>query len=156
MNIRRMLFIVLPALFILNNAVSYFIFQSGRTVQQSYNVMLDRVLLYKQIAGQTQENLRAMNVYLMDRSDISRKEYIDQRDELNHLRKYLSAQRRDSTTDLTVRSYTHIIDTFTLQEADVIKALNSQIPWLMRLSTKRPNKQRCSSKKRGISSLTWN
>jgi sensor histidine kinase YesM len=121
-----MLFIVIPALFILNNAVSYFIFQSGRTVQQSYNVMLDRVLLYKQIAGQTQENLRAMNIYLVDRSANSRKEYIDQRDELNHLRESLSAQTTISDTDLLVRSYRNMIDTFIGLEAGVIKALNNQ------------------------------
>lgn len=126
MNIRRMLFIVIPALFILNNAVAYFIFESGRTVQQSYNVMLDRVLLYKQIAGQTQENLRAMNDYLGDRSDNSRKEYIRQRDELNHLRDSLSAQNTIPATDLTVRSYRNMIDTFIGQEAGVIEALNSQ------------------------------
>jgi sensor histidine kinase YesM len=126
MNIRRMLFIVIPALFILNNGVSYFIFQSGRTVQQSYNVMLDRVLLYKQIAGQTQGNLQAMNVYLIDRSDSNRMAYIHQRDELNDLRKKLSAQKTIPATDLTVRSYRNMIDTFMEQEAGVIKALNSQ------------------------------
>ncbi|NHN34482.1 sensor histidine kinase [Paenibacillus agricola] len=126
MNIRRMLFVVIPALFILNNAVSYFIFQSGITVQQSYNVMLDRVLLYKEIAGQTQKNLRAMNIYLIDRSDNSRKEYIYQRDELNHLRESLDAQNTIPATELTVRSYCNMIDTFIGQEAGVIQALHNQ------------------------------
>ncbi|KRF10708.1 sensor histidine kinase [Paenibacillus sp. Soil787] len=127
MNIRRMLFIVIPVLFILNNAVAYFIFESGRTVQQSYNVMLDRVLLYKQIAGQTQGNLSALNVYLMDRTENSRKAYISQRDELNHLRESLSAQGTTiPTTDLTLRSYRHMIDTFIGQEAGVMEALNNQ------------------------------
>ncbi len=126
MNIRRMLFIVIPALFILNNAVAYFIFESGRTVQQSYNVMLDRVLLYKQIAGQTQGNLRALNVYLMDRTENSRKAYISQRDELNHCGKACLHRDDYSNTDLTVRSYRNMIDTFIGQEAGVIEALNSQ------------------------------
>lgn len=127
MNIRRMLFIVIPALFILNNAVAYFIFESGRTVQHSYNVMLNRVLLYKQIDGQTQGNLRALNVYLMDRTEKSRKAYIRQRDELRHLRESLSAQVKTiPATDLTVRSYRNMIDTFIGQEAEVIEALNSE------------------------------
>ncbi|MDQ6422028.1 sensor histidine kinase [Paenibacillus sp. LHD-117] len=127
MNIRKMLFIVIPALFILNNAVAYFIFESGRTVQHSYNVMLDRVLLYKQIAGQTQGNLRALNVYLMDRTENSRKAYLSQRDELNHLRESLSAQVKTiPATDLTVRSYRNMIDTYIGQEAGVIEALNGQ------------------------------
>ncbi|BBH25026.1 hypothetical protein Back11_63890 [Paenibacillus baekrokdamisoli] len=121
-----MLFIIIPALFILNNGVSYFIFQSGRTVQQSYNVMLDRVLLYKQIAGQTQENLRVLNVYLVDRRDSSRNAYLSQRAELNLLRDSLSAKNTIPATALTVRSYRNMIDTFTLQEAGVIEALNNQ------------------------------
>jgi len=129
MNIRRMLFIVIPALFILNNAVAYFIFDSGRTVQQSYNVMLDRVLLYKQIAEQTQGNLRALNTYLLDRTENSRQSYTSQREELTHLRESLSAQRMTiPTTDLTVRSYRNMIDTFIAQEAVVIEALNGQEP----------------------------
>lgn len=125
MNIRRMLFIVIPALFILNNGVSYFIFQSGRTVQLSYNVMLDRVLLYKQIAEQTQDNLRAMNTYITDRSDASLLAYNGQKDELNRLRVSLSSQSSVPATGLTISSYLHMMETFIQQEASVIKALES-------------------------------
>ncbi|OPA79151.1 two-component sensor histidine kinase [Paenibacillus selenitireducens] len=124
MNIRKMLFIVIPSLFIVSNAVAFFIFQSGITVQKSYNVMLDRVLLYKQITGQTQDNLRALNVYLTDRSEISRNEFIHQRTELDLLRKSLSTQDTLPSTDLTVRSYRHMIDTFTEQEGNVMQALS--------------------------------
>ena len=124
MNIRRMLFIVIPSLFIITNAVSFFIFQSGITVQKSYNVMLDRVLLYKQIAGQTQNNLRTLNVYLSDRSDASRSAFNHQRDELNLLRDSLSAQDTLSSTELLVRSYRHMIDTFIEQEEGAIQALS--------------------------------
>ncbi|OCT16324.1 two-component sensor histidine kinase [Paenibacillus pectinilyticus] len=125
MNIRRMLFIVLPVLFILNNAVSFFIFHSGRAVQQSYNVMLDRVLLYKQMAGQTQDNLRAMNVYLVDRSEDSRLAFLHQREDLQGLQQKLAIQSTLPATDLIFQSYTHMIDTFITQEASVIQAANS-------------------------------
>ncbi|KRE97688.1 hypothetical protein ASG89_29220 [Paenibacillus sp. Soil766] len=126
MNIRRMLFIVLPALFILNNAVAYFIFHSGRSVQESYNVMLDRVLLYKQIAGQTQDNLRAMNGYIVDRSEGSRLAFIREKEGLEALQQKLASQQTLSATDhLTFRSYTHTVDTFMAQEAGVIQAASS-------------------------------
>ncbi|MFX3636595.1 MAG: sensor histidine kinase [Candidatus Pristimantibacillus sp.] len=128
MNMRRMLFIVIPTLFILNNAVSFFIFQSGRTVQQSYNTMLDRVLLYKQIDEQTQDNLRAINVYLMDRSEGSLTSYKGQRDELKSLQSSLSAQNTIPTTDLTVRSYRNMLNTYILQEDRILDALSSQSP----------------------------
>ncbi|WP_314588061.1 histidine kinase [Paenibacillus terrigena] len=124
MHIRRMLFIVIPTLFIASNAVAFFIFQSGITVQKSYNVMLDRVLLYKQIAGQTQNNLRTLNVYLSDRSEMSRSSFIQQSNELKHLRESLSAQETISSTAMLVRSYLHMIDTFMTQENDVMQALS--------------------------------
>ncbi|MFD0621260.1 sensor histidine kinase [Paenibacillus sp. GCM10027629] len=124
MNIRKMLFIVIPSLFIVSSALSFFIFQSGIKVQNSYNVMLDRVLLYKQIAEQTQNNLRALNVYLTDRSKASHSEFIHQQHELNVLRESLSAQDTIPSTDLTVRSYRHMVDTFMEQEASVIDALS--------------------------------
>ncbi|MBE9917389.1 sensor histidine kinase [Paenibacillus donghaensis] len=128
MNMRKMLFIVIPLLFILNNAVSFFIFQSGRTVQQSYNMMLDRVLLYKQIEEKTRENLRAINVYIMDRDNSSLGTYQTKSDELKELRSSLSAQTAISSTELMVRSYRHMLDTFILQEADIMKALSSRTP----------------------------
>ncbi len=49
----------------------------------SYNVALERVLLYKQIAGQTEGNLRALNLYLTDRSQSRHSEYLRQRDILS-------------------------------------------------------------------------
>lgn len=125
MNIRKMLFIVIPALFILNNAVSFFIFQSGRTVQQSYNFMLDRVLLYKQISEEIQENLRTLNVYAGDRSDIRQNEYVNQKDALMSLRDNLVAQESIQSTHIYIHSYLNMIDTFISQEGEVQKALNS-------------------------------
>lgn len=128
MNMRRMLFIVIPLLFILNNAVSFFVFQSGRTVQQSYNMMLDRVLLYKQIDEKTRENLRAINVHIMDRSPGSLKEFENQRAELKALQTSLSAQQPVASVELAVRSYRHMLATFISQEKSVMDALNSRTP----------------------------
>ncbi|MDR0269675.1 sensor histidine kinase [Paenibacillus sp.] len=128
MNMRKMLFIVIPLLLILNNGVSFFIFQSGRTVQTSYNMMLERVLLYKQIEEKTRENLRAINVYIMDRSDSSLKTFQSQSDELRKLQSSLSGQKAISSTELAVRSYRHMLETFVLQEKSIIDALNSQTP----------------------------
>lgn len=128
MNMRRMLFIVIPLLFILNNAVSFFIFQSGRTVQQSYNMMLDRVLLYKQIDEKTRENLRAVNVYIMDRSPGSLHDFERQNVELKALQASLSAQQPVAAAELAARSYRHMLDTFISQEKNVLDALGSRTP----------------------------
>lgn len=128
MNMRRMLFIVIPLLFILNNAAAFFVFQSGRTVQQSYNMMLDRVLLYKQIDEKTHENLRAINVHIMDRTPSSLKALEKQRNELKALQASLSAQQPIASVELAVRSYRHMLATFISQEKSVMDALGSRTP----------------------------
>lgn len=126
MSMRRMLFIIIPVLFIVSNSVSFFIFQSGRTVQQSYNMMLERVLLYKEIDEQTQDNLRAINMYLKDRSDSSRQAYQDQRAELNRLLTLLSVHTTTPETELSVRSYRHMLETYLEQEGSLVSALSDQ------------------------------
>lgn len=128
MNTRRMLFIVIPLLFILNNAVSFFVFQSGRTVQQSYNTMLDRVLLYKQIDEKTRENLRAINVHIMDRSPQSLKTLQNEASELKRLQASFAEERAVASAELTARSYRHMLDAFIVQEQHVMDALGSRGP----------------------------
>ncbi|MEI0736826.1 hypothetical protein VQ056_09325 [Paenibacillus sp. JTLBN-2024] len=85
-------------------------------MQQSYNMMLDRVLLYKQIDEKTRENLRAINVHIMDRSPGSLKEFENQRAELKALQTSLSAQQPVASVELAVRSYRHMLATFISQE----------------------------------------
>lgn len=128
MNMRRMLLIVIPALFVLTNAVSFFIFQSGRTVQQSYNMMLDRVLLYKQIDAETRSNLSAVNVYLTDRSERSRQIYQEHQSQLRKLQAELNAQDAIPTTELSVRSYRNLLETFLAQESGILQALSGKTP----------------------------
>ncbi|AZS13393.1 sensor histidine kinase [Paenibacillus lutimineralis] len=128
MNMRRMLFIVIPAMLILNNAVSFFIFQSGRTVQQSYNMMLDRVLLYKQIDEQTRINLSAINVYLMDHSDSSLELYKERNEELKKLQSSLLRQEAIESAGLNMRGFRHLLSTFISQEQSILNSLESAAP----------------------------
>ncbi|MGG0811079.1 histidine kinase [Paenibacillus alvei] len=123
MNIRKKLLIFIPALLIMSNGVSFFIFQSGRTVQHSYNVMLERVLMYKQIAGQADNNLRALNIYLLDQSDSARKEYLRERDRLIVLRSKLTEQVSNlPSSGAAVRNYRNLLDTYIEEEAAVLQA----------------------------------
>lgn len=123
MNIRKKLLIFIPALLIMSNGVSFFIFQSGTTVQHSYNVMLERVLMYKQIAGQADNNLRALNIYLLDQSDSARKEYLRERDRLIVLRSKLTEQvPNPPSSGAAVRNYRNLLDTYIEEEAAVLQA----------------------------------
>jgi len=128
MSMRRMLFIVIPALFILNNAVSFFIFQSGRTVQLSYNMMLDRVLLYKQIDEQTQKNLSTINVFLMDRRDSSLEQYKERNEDLKQLQLDLSGQEGIESDGMNIRGFSYLLSTFILQEQNILNSLESTDP----------------------------
>ncbi|HEY4391490.1 MAG TPA: sensor histidine kinase [Paenibacillus sp.] len=128
MNMRKMLFIVIPALFILNNAVSFFIFQSGRTVQLSYNMMLDRVLLYKQIDEQTRKNLSAINVFLMDRSDSSLEQYKEKNEDLKQLQLDLSGQEGIESDGMNIRGFRHLLSTFISQEQSILNSVESPAP----------------------------
>jgi hypothetical protein len=49
MSIRMKLFIFIPVMVIMVNLVTIIIYQSGRSIQESYNLMLDRILLYKSV-----------------------------------------------------------------------------------------------------------
>lgn len=122
MNIRTKLLIFIPALLILSNGVSFFIFQSGKTVQQSYNIMLERVLLYKEIAAQTDRNLRSLNYYLLDQSEPSKEAYLREQQSMKKLNDTLAVQQTSPAADLFVRNYRHLLDTFVEQEAAVLEA----------------------------------
>ncbi|MDT8978580.1 histidine kinase [Paenibacillus sp. chi10] len=123
MNIRKKLLIFIPALLVLSNGVSFFVFQSGRTVQQSYNVMLERVLMYRQIATQTDSNLRALNIYLLDQSDRSREEYLREAHSLKLMRDQLTEQKTNApSAGADVRNYRNLLNTYIEEEAGVLKA----------------------------------
>lgn len=122
MKLRTKLIIFIPLLLILSNSVSFFIFQSGKTVQQSYNVMLDRILLYKEIAAQIDSNLRALNYDLLDQSDASHEAYLHERSTMKQLRASLAVQPSSPAAEGFVRNYRHLLDTFAEQEAAVLAA----------------------------------
>lgn len=46
MTIRQKLLVFIPLLVLLANSVTFFLFESGKIVRQSYDVMMDRILLY--------------------------------------------------------------------------------------------------------------
>lgn len=84
--------------------------------------MLDRVLLYEQIASQTENNFRALNTYLLDQSNSAHQNYLQERHNLTVLRDALSAQKASQASELIVRNYRSLLDTFIDQEAAVFKA----------------------------------
>ncbi|QAY68257.1 sensor histidine kinase [Paenibacillus protaetiae] len=116
MSIRIKLIIFIPAIIVLVNFAAFFIFQSGRSVQQSYNNMLERLLLYSQLTEKTQQNLSALNLYLNERSRNSFDAYKTERSELGGMAANLSAQHPVPETALALESYANMLTAFMQQE----------------------------------------
>lgn len=122
MSIRVKLVVFIPAIIVLVNCAAFFIFQSGRSVQGSYNAMLERVLLHSQLTAQTEENLSALNLYLNERSPESFAAYTTERQELNEMAASLSLEHAVPETALALRSYSNMLAAFISQEEAAIQA----------------------------------
>ncbi|UNL95651.1 two-component sensor histidine kinase [Paenibacillus polymyxa] len=70
MTIRTKLLLFIPLLVVFANIIAYFVFQSGKVVQQSYDEMLGRILLIEQTSESAESNLNLLYAYLLNpRSD---------------------------------------------------------------------------------------
>ncbi|WP_134684005.1 sensor histidine kinase [Brevibacillus migulae] len=126
MNIRTKLFIFIPLLVILMNLVSFFIFDSSKRVQESYNLMMDRILLYKQISYETEENLRYLNRYLIRLDMDSYPEFIGHMEALRTLKQELMNQETNETNHLQIKNLNNMIDTFLGQVQQTIASVNQK------------------------------
>lgn len=122
MNIRTKLFVFIPLLVILVSAVTYFIYFSSRTIQESYNMMMERILLYKQIAQQTEQHLRTLSRYLIDQKDTTYGELAIQQEELLALKGNLAKQAETDSNEISVRNYDHMLDSFLEKVEEVLGA----------------------------------
>ncbi|CAH0118382.1 hypothetical protein PAE9249_00869 [Paenibacillus sp. CECT 9249] len=122
MNIRTKLFVFIPVLVILVSAVTYFIYYSSKTMQESYNLMMERILLYKQIAQQTQQNLRTLSSYLIDQKEETYQALLEQNNELQSLKLHLGKQARTEMNVMSIKNYENMIESFLEKEEQVLEA----------------------------------
>ncbi|WP_058829046.1 sensor histidine kinase [Paenibacillus polymyxa] len=69
MTIRKKLLLFIPLLVVFANIIAYFVFQSGKVVQQSYDEMLGRILLIEQTSESAEGNLNLLYTYLLNPRD---------------------------------------------------------------------------------------
>jgi len=124
MNIRTKLFIFIPALVILLNGIFLFIFQSGKQVQESYNAMMDRILLYKQTTDETEQNLRYLNQYLIKQTQANLSKFNKHQQKLTQLKESLSQSAFKGANALAEQDFNYTVGTFIDQESDVIRSHN--------------------------------
>ncbi|MDQ0233627.1 sensor histidine kinase [Metabacillus malikii] len=123
MSIRVKLFIFIPILVILLNIVAFVIFQSGKLVQDSYHIMMERVLLYKQISTETKDNLLVLNSYIINQDDHSYKQYYLHKEKLEKLRAKLEKEKTTNIGDIQIENYDQMIQSFLDSEMAVVSYL---------------------------------
>lgn len=82
MSTKKLLLVLLPILFIFNNAISFLIFYTSTTTTKSYKDVLSRVLLYESIAKKADEVVNTNYQYILDPSEYSFKNVLSSRAEL--------------------------------------------------------------------------
>lgn len=126
MTIRKKLFTVIPLLVLLLSSVSFFLFESGKTVQESYHLMMNRILLYKEVSYEVGENMRSMNRYIMQMDAESMPEVIKHLNNVKMLRAELDSLATIGPSDLPLVNYRNIIDTFIEQAEGMIAGIDDQ------------------------------
>ncbi|WP_028551486.1 sensor histidine kinase [Paenibacillus sp. UNC451MF] len=116
MTIRTKLLLFIPLLVLLANAVTFFVFESGKIVQSSYNRTMERMLQYKQGAQTAEQSLKTLYGYLLnpqgtDTTDIERGQA-----EMAAIREELTAQLPSSLHPSELTTYLHMLDTLQEQE----------------------------------------
>ncbi|MFD3257510.1 histidine kinase [Paenibacillus lentus] len=130
MTIRKKLFIFIPLLVLLMSSVSFFLFESGKTVQESYHLMMNRILLYKEVSYEVGENMRSMNRYIMQMDAESMPEVIKHFNAVKELRTELDSLATIGPSDLPLVNYRNIVDTF-IEQAEGMIAKTDAHDWGM-------------------------
>jgi nitrogen fixation/metabolism regulation signal transduction histidine kinase len=123
MSIRTKLFIFLLSIVMLMNLVTFFIYQSSRTIQNSYNLMMDRIFLYKQIANLTEDNLRHLSNYLVNQNQAAYTDFFNRKQELRELKDRLDSQHRNEQREVAEQNYSHLVQSFFEVEDAIIGIL---------------------------------
>ncbi|MFD2876225.1 hypothetical protein ACFTAO_10145 [Paenibacillus rhizoplanae] len=112
MSIRLKLLICIPLLVLLMSSVSFVLFQSGKNVQESYHLMMNRIMLYKEVSYEVGENMRSLNRFIMQVDTDSFPEVEKHLGAVLELRSRLDGMATIGGSGLPLMNYSHLIDTF--------------------------------------------
>ncbi|MFC0215081.1 sensor histidine kinase [Paenibacillus chartarius] len=126
MTIRKRLFIFIPLLVLLMSFVSYFLFVSSKSAQESYHLLMDRILLYKEVSSESKEVVRYLNRYVIQVSKESYPELEKHLNRLEYLREQLINLEKNETNALSVQNYINMISTFLEQAWNIIERTGNQ------------------------------
>lgn len=122
MTIRRKLLLFIPLLVLLVNSVTYFLFESGKIVQMSYDRTMARILLYQQSVQTAEDHLKTLYAYLLNPSDGRSAELERSREELLGARRALTETAASTPAGAAARGYVNLLDTLLEQEQAALGA----------------------------------
>ncbi|WP_438349396.1 histidine kinase [Paenibacillus sp. FA6] len=128
MTIRKKLLLFIPLLVLLVNSVTFFLFQSSQTVQQSYGIMMDRILMYNQSAQTADLTLRLLYQDLIHTESNSTTNLDQEQHKLEEIRSKLSKITSPSLPPSTLTGYSHMLETLIEQTTAVLAAVEAQTP----------------------------
>jgi sensor histidine kinase YesM len=126
MSIRHKLLICIPLLVLLMSSVSFVLFESGKNVQESYHLMMNRIMLYKEVSYEVGENMRSLNRFIMQVDADSFPEVQKHLSAVQELRAKLDGMATIGGSGLPLMNYSHIIDTFLEQAGQMITEIDGQ------------------------------
>ncbi|MFD0697754.1 sensor histidine kinase [Paenibacillus sp. GCM10027628] len=122
MTIRMKLLLFIPLLVLLTNSVAFFLFQNSKIVQMSYDVMMDRILLYKQSVQFADDSLHTLYSYLLHATEEEKAANQQAMSHVKEIRAALTEQSKTSPHGSDVASYIHMLDTLMEQEQAAYEA----------------------------------
>ncbi|GLX67574.1 sensor histidine kinase [Paenibacillus glycanilyticus] len=122
MTLRKKLLLFIPLLVLLTNGVTFFLFESSKTVQHSYNTMMDRMLLYTQSAQTAEDYVRALYTYLLNPEDSRRLALHRQQESLALIQGRLETQQTETAIAGVLQGYIHMLGTLAEQTQSAEKA----------------------------------
>ncbi|AJY74226.1 sensor histidine kinase [Paenibacillus beijingensis] len=122
MTIRMKLLLFIPLLVLLVNSVTYFLFESGKIVQTSYDRTIVRVLLYKQSVKTAEDHLKTLYGYLLNPNDGGAGELGRSREQLLAARASLVDTTASTPMASAAAGYVHMLDTLMEQEQAALAA----------------------------------
>lgn len=127
MTIRTKLLLFIPLLVVFANIIAYFVFQSGKVVQQSYDEMLGRILLIEQTSESTESNLNLLYTYLLNPRDDTGvqgpKEY-----QLKQLKGRIQEVSDSTDPSFAEEDYMNLLATFLEQKQAAVLDAKTQDP----------------------------
>ncbi|MEW9699768.1 sensor histidine kinase [Paenibacillus sp. SI8] len=116
MTIRKKLLLFIPLLVLLTNSVTFFLLQSSKIVQESYNDRIEHMLLYQQSIQEADHSLRSLYSYLLHPTEEGRTNISLNQKELLRLRAELAGQLTVSPHSSEMTNFIRMLDTLLEQE----------------------------------------